>query len=298
MRILITGGTGLIGSALCANLLGAGHELTVLSRDPSGVKKKCGIEVSAISSLDDWREDQAFDAVINLAGEPILDARWTASRRKALWDSRVTLTEDLVKRIAQAKQKPTVLLTGSAIGYYGDRGDQFLDETSGCAGDFAAQLCDAWERAARAASSLGVRVCYLRTGLVLSRNGGLLGRLLLPFKFGLGAQLGDGRQWMSWIHIDDYVAAVRNLLDNPLAEGPINMTSPNPTSNREFTAALAHELVRPAWFVAPGSLLRLILGPRAELLLGGQRALPKKLGALDYHFMYPELGAALQAIIN
>lgn len=298
MRILITGGTGLIGSHLCKALLAAGHQLTALSRHPETVAIKCGAAVLAMASLDEWRPEQTFDAVINLAGEPIVDAFWSAKRKQMLWNSRVTLTEKLVQRIAAAKQKPAVLLSGSAIGYYGDRGDRELDETKQAGSDFAASLCKAWEEAATEAEQNGVRVCLLRTGLVLSKNTGLLKRMQLPFKLGLGARLGDGRQWMSWIHIEDYVAMVLQLLNDEQMRGPFNMTAPNPVTNAEFTKSLARTLHRPTLFVAPGWILKLILGERAALLLEGQRVLPVKLTALDVQFKYPYLGSALGQLLS
>ena len=298
MRILITGGTGLIGRHLCAALLGAGHQLTVLSRNPSSVKKKCGDAVTSFSSLSQWDETQIFDAIINLAGEPIVDARWTDSRKQTLWNSRVALTQQLVERIRCAEHKPVVLLSGSAIGYYGNRSDQVLGESATCAKDFAAQLCEAWENAAQQASSLGVRVCLLRTGLVLSRHGGLLGRMLLPFKFGLGARLGNSRQWMSWVHIDDLIAMVLRLLESPEVAGPINVTSPEPVTNGEFTSTLAHALHRPALFAAPSGLLKSVLGERADMLLGGQRVLPTRITAQGFRFAYPRLDMALQSLLE
>ena len=298
MRILITGGTGLIGRALCPVLLEAGHQVTVLSRHPASVAEKCGSGVTPLYSLAEWHESVAFDAIINLAGEPIADAHWSAARKKRLWDSRVTLTQQLVERIAACAHRPSVLLSGSAVGYYGDRGEVPLDESAGASTDFAAQLCVAWEDAAEQASLLGVRVCLLRTGLVLSARGGLLHRMLLPFKLVLGARLGDGRQWMSWIHIDDYVAAVLKLLGAAEAGGPFNMTAPRPVTNREFTARLAAALHRPAWFAAPAWLLALALGPRKILLLGGQNVLPVNLLGLGFTFKYPALDAALRALLS
>ncbi len=295
MKILITGGTGLIGRALCRDLLAAGHQLTVLSRRPESVKAKCGGAVEAISSLSQWDDNRTFDAVINLAGEPIVDARWTESRKKALWDSRVALTEKLVERIRHARHKPAVLLSGSAIGYYGDRADQVLDESSTSASDFAARLCQAWEAAALEATDLGVRVCLLRTGLVLSRQGGFLARMLPPFKLGLGASLGNGRQWLSWIHLDDYIAIVMRLLASAEIAGPVNMTAPVPVTQRDFSANLAKVLHRPALFVAPGCLLKFILGERADMLLGGQRVMPTKMAYHGFRFAYPDITAALQA---
>ena len=297
MKILITGGTGLIGRALCRALVDAGHQLTVLSRKPESVKRQCGDAVESISSLSQWDHTRVFDAVINLAGEPIVDARWSESRKKALWDSRVTLTEELVAQIRQASHKPAVLLSGSAIGYYGDRGDQVLVESSAPANDYAARLCQAWEAAAQAAADLGVRVCLLRTGLVLSSQGGLLGRMLLPFKLGLAARLGEGSQWMSWIHVDDYVAIVIGLLANAQIDGPVNMTAPAPVTNRHFTAALASALHRPALFAAPRCVLQFMLGERAAMLLGGQRVLPAKMATHGFRFAFPDIATALQAVL-
>ncbi len=298
MHILITGGTGLIGRQLCKALLAKGQELTVLSRNPASVPVKCGAAVHALASLAEWRPDQAFDAVINLAGEPIVDARWSAQRKQVLWESRVTLTEELVRHIAAADHKPAVLLSGSAVGYYGDRGDAMLDEAADAGEGFAAQLCKAWEDAARVAENVGVRVCLLRTGVVLSNGGGLLGRMLPPFKLGLGARLGDGKQWMSWVHIEDYVAMLLRLLRDTQARGPCNMTAPQPATNAEFTATLAAALHRPALFVAPTILLKLGMGERASLLLEGQRVLPRKMEAAQYRFAFTNLAEALRDLLG
>lgn len=288
----------MLGRHLCAALLAEGHELAALSRRPESVKARCGADTRALASLDEWRDDDAFDAVINLAGEPIIDERWSERRKRSLWESRVVLTQDLARRIERARHKPAVLLSGSATGYYGDAGDRELDESSPRGSDFSARLCVAWEDAARKAADCGVRVCLLRTGLVLARDGGLLARVLPPFKFGAGARIGSGRQWMSWIHIDDYVAIVLLLLKTAGASGPCNMTAPRPVTNREFTSVLAGVLRRPALFAAPGWFLKLVLGERAELLLGGQRALPAKAGSLGYEFVYRELRPALQALLG
>jgi uncharacterized protein (TIGR01777 family) len=298
MHILITGGTGLIGRQLCKALLAEGHELTVLSRNPDSVPAKCGASVHAIAGLDEWQPGQSFDAVINLAGEPIVDARWSAQRKQALWNSRVSLTEHLVRRIAAAWHKPVVLLSGSAAGYYGNRGDVMLDESAATGEDFAAQLCKAWEDAARVAESVGVRVCLLRTGLILSNDGGLLGRMLLPFRLALGARLGDGKQWMSWVHIEDYVAMLLSLLRNAQASGPYNMTAPQPATNKEFTETLAKVLHRPAPFVAPAIFLKSVMGERACLLLEGQRVLPKKMDEAGYRFAFTNLADALHDLLG
>lgn len=298
MRILITGGTGLIGRHLCRALLAEGHQLTVLSRRPETVAVKCGAAVKAMATLEEWQPERTFDAVINLAGEPIVDAYWSAQRKQLLWDSRVTLTERLVQCIAAAKQKPVVLLSGSAVGYYGNRGDTELDEMASAGNDFAADLCRAWEAAASVAENSGVRVCLLRTGLVLSKSGGLLGRMLLPFKLGLGARLGDGKQWMSWVHIEDYVVMVLRLLRDAQMRGPFNMTAPQPVTNAEFTHVLARTLNRPAFFIAPGMILRLVMGERVVLMLEGQRVLPRKFVASAYVFRFVSLADALRHLLD
>ncbi len=298
MRILITGGTGLIGRHLCKALLAEGHQLTVLSRHPETVAVKCGATVQPLASLDEWLPVQTFEAVINLAGEPIVDAWWSVRRKQRLRDSRIALTEKLVQRIAAAKQKPAVFLSGSAVGYYGNGGDKELYESAGAGNDFAANLCRDWESAALAAKVSGVRVCLLRTGLVLSNSGGLLGKMLLPFKLGMGARLGNGKQWMSWVHIDDYVAMVLLLLQDEQMSGPFNMTAPNPVANAEFTRLLARAVHRPAFFVAPGFVLRLAMGERAALMLEGQRVLPANLTDAGYRFKYPKLADALDDLLR
>lgn len=298
MHILITGGTGLIGRQLCKALSAEGHELTVLSRNPASVPPKCGAGVKAIASLSEWQPSQTFDAVINLAGEPIVDARWTAQRKQLLWDSRVTLTGELVRHIAAASHKPSVLLSGSAVGYYGDRGDSILDESEPAGEGFAADLCKAWEDAARVAESSDVRVCLLRTSPVLSNDGGMLARMLPPFRLGLGARLGNGHQWMGWVHIEDYVAMVLRLLHDGQMRGPYNMAAPQPVTNAEFTASLAAALHRPALFVAPAMLLKLAMGESASLLLEGQRVVPKKMESAGYRFAFPALNDALNNLLS
>jgi hypothetical protein len=291
MQILISGGTGLIGRALCKLL--TEHQITVLSRHPESVAIKCGTQVKAMSSLDEWLPDIVFDVVINLSGEPIADKAWSVKRRQALLDSRVALTEKLVAKIAASRIKPTVFLSGSAIGYYGNRHDEMLDEFSTPGQGFAAQLCIAWEEAALQAH--GVRVCLLRTGLVLSRDGGILDKMLLPL--GIGVRFGSGAQWMSWIHIDDYTRIILRLIEDKNISGPVNMTAPNPLSNKDFTRILVdvqHGLLA---LSAPSVLLKLLLGERAGLVLEGQRVLPDKVLAMGYAFRYPDLSSALGNVL-
>lgn len=295
MRIFITGGTGFIGRSLCKALLGAGHQLTVLSRKPETVPGKCGIGVAALKSLAEWTSDQHFDAVINLAGEPIIGPRWNEQRKQILWNSRVTLTEHLIDAIRNANSKPAVLISGSAVGVYGDQGNEILDENSPpVRGEFGQELCEAWERAALSAREYGVRVCLLRTGLVIGKNGGFLQKMLLPFKLGLGARLGDGKQWMSWVHIDDHVAMTQYLLESPTLDGAFNLTAPEPVRNDEFTQHLASVLRRPSLLIVPAWLLRLGAGEMAELMLESQRVIPKRFQGQGFKFLYNTLELALQ----
>lgn len=291
MKVLITGGTGLIGRALCPVLLQLGHQVSVFSRHPDTVSAKCGgaQPLSSFAAIPEL----GFDAVINLAGEPIVGARWTERRKQMLRASRVTLTEQLVAQLARSSKPPSLLISGSATGYYGDGGDTALDETSPVGGDFGARLCLDWEAAAEAASSVGIRVCRVRTGLVLSSGGGLLGQMLPAFKLGLGARLGDGRQWMSWIHMDDYIGILLGMLEDSTAAGPFNLTAPNPVTNGAFTRVLGKVLNRPVWFSAPTILLKAALGEMAELLLGGQRALPRAIEERGYRYRFTELDEAL-----
>lgn len=303
MEILLTGGTGLIGSALCARLLAEGHRLTVVSRRPDLVAQRCGEGVQAFSRIAEWLPEQHFDAVINLAGAPIVDRPWTAARREVLWASRVTMTSDLVAAISRAQVRPAVLLSGSAVGYYGDSGDVVCDDQpvtppAGHGKDFGARLCAGWEAAARQAESFGVRVCLLRTGLVLARQGGFLSRLRLQFSLGLGMRLGNGQQWMSWIHLEDLLAAILVLLHDTQAHGPYNLVAPGPVRNAEFTQALAAALHRPAPLAVPASVLRLMLGQRAVLLIGGQRVLPARLEKAGVQFRYPQLAGALTELLE
>ena len=297
MKILLTGGTGLIGRALCAALSERHYALTVFSRRPSTVAKKCGEAVRAMGSPDEWRRGDHYDAVINLAGEPIVGARWSGRRKKALWDSRVTLTAALLEKISRAETKPKVLLSGSAVGIYGDCGDREMDENGVAGNDFGARLCMAWEQQARKVEACGVRVCLLRTGLVLSREGGMFGRMLPPFKLGLGARIAHGRQWMSWVHIEDQLAMMLKLLDEPDHRGAFNLCAPNPVNNAVFTLSLAAAVKRPALLAVPAVAVKAALGESACLLLGGQKVLPTRLLSTGYRFRYPELGGAFKALL-
>lgn len=298
MHILLTGGTGMIGRGLCTLWLSQGHRLSVLSRQPQRVAERCGVPVRGIASLGELDGDP-LDAVVNLAGAPIADRPWTGHRRKLLWASRVTLTETLLAWLGQRDQRPGVLISGSAVGWYGDGGQRELTEASGpVSEDFASQLCIAWEETAERAAELGMRVALVRTGLVLSPEGGMLARMAPPFRLGLGGRLGTGRQWMPWIHIEDQIALIDFLLNRESASGPYNACSPRPVRNREFVKRLGKALHRPAVVPLPESLLRLGLGEMSGLLLGGQRAVPQRLLEAGFVFRHPDLQASLDAIYS
>ncbi|CAH1386303.1 TIGR01777 family oxidoreductase [Candidatus Nitrotoga sp. M5] len=297
MKILITGGTGFIGQTLCPALLTAGHSLTVYSRHPDKVNAVLGDQVTPLNSLKTLSESDSFEAIINLAGAPIFGKRWTDERKQVLLHSRIDVTQDLVKFIACAHIKPVVFLSGSAIGFYGDQGDTIVDETSPGQDDFGRQLCVEWENEAVEAKEHGVRVCQLRTGLVVGKNGGFLQPMILPFKLGLGGRLGSGKQWMPWIHIDDHVAICLALLNSAELNGPFNLTAPNPVTNQVFAQTLAKTLHRPAFLPAPAWVLKLLLGEMSELLLGSQRVIPKRMSGTGYQFKFTELGAALHQVL-
>lgn len=296
MQILMTGGTGFIGKSLVKRLLQDGHILTVVSRSPEKALALLGATVTIWSSISQWHENIHFDAVINLAGEPIIDKAWTEKRKLVLLDSRVGITEQLVSAMQNMYSKPTVFLSGSAIGIYGDCGQTICAETAATGKDFAAYLCQQWEQAACKAETLGVRVVLLRTGLVLARQGGMLEKMRLPFSLGLGSQLGNGQQIMSWIHLDDYIDAVLFLLDCQKCQGAFNMTAPNPVSNQQFSQQFASSLKRNVLFSSPEWLLKPILGERSLLLFGGQQVVPSKLLSHEFNFRYPKLTDALKNI--
>ncbi|MNI06162.1 Epimerase family protein [compost metagenome] len=293
MHILLTGGTGLIGRQLCRHWSGQGHRLTVWSRKPEKVAKTCGAQVRGIARLEDLGQEPV-DAIVNLAGAPIADRPWTHKRKALLWSSRITLTETLLAWLERREQKPRVLISGSAVGWYGDGGERELTEDSGpVSEDFASQLCIAWEETAQRAEALGIRVILIRTGLVLSAEGGFLSRLLLPFKLGLGGPIGNGRQWMPWIHIDDQIALIDFLLHRNEASGPYNACAPKPVRNREFAKTLGTVLHRPAFMPMPAFALKVGLGELSLLLLGGQRATPVRLLQAGFTFQFTDLRAAL-----
>jgi len=298
MKILITGGTGFIGSALTRSLIEQGYEVSVLSRNPDSVAKHCGPGVKALSNLQQIKVDDFYDIVINLAGAPIFGARWTEARKKVIRDSRIGLTEELVACVARMTVKPKLLISGSAIGYYGDQGDTVLTEKSATVNDFSQNLCAYWEAAAKKAEQFGVRVCLIRTGLVIGHGGGLLQRMLLPFRLGLGGRLGNGKQWMSWIHRLDWIRIAHTMITDSSMQGAYNATAPNPVTNSEFTHTLAHSLNRPGSLPVPDWLLKILLGEMSQLILGSQRVIPERLLAQGFTFQYNDLENALDQALS
>jgi uncharacterized protein (TIGR01777 family) len=284
MHILITGGTGFIGSALCPQLLIDGHQLTLLSRRPEKVLRTYGSRVRVIRALTEFRAEDPLDAVINLAGENITDRPWTVSRKQQLLASRITLTEELVALLKRRPQRPRVLISGSAVGWYGDQGDALLEESAGAHPEFTHALCRDWENAAREAETLGIRLCLLRLGVVLGRSGGMLKRLLPVFGLGLGGRLGAGEQWLSWIALGDCVNVIRALLVDDSQSGIFNVTAPKPVTNAEFTATLARALGRPAFLSLPASVLKMAMGEMSVVLLGSTRVVPGRLLEAGFRF--------------
>lgn len=295
MHILIIGGSGFIGRALSSDLLRDGHAVSWHSRNPAATRQHAMRGITVIDRFDDAVE---INAVVNLAGENLAAGRWSDARKRAFRDSRIATTNALVTWMAASPRKPSVLISGSAIGYYGPRGDEVLDENSSPGDDFSARLCRDWEAEAIKAQALGIRVCRLRTGIVLAPDGGALAKMLTPFRLGLGGPMGDGRQWMSWISRDDLVSMIRWLIDRESASGAFNGTAPNPVSNAEFARSLGQALHRPALLRTPAFALKLLLGEMADLLLTGQRVLPKKSLASGFHFRHAQLSEALAYMLK
>lgn len=295
MNILLTGGTGLIGTALIQHWQPQ-HKLFVLTRSERKAKRLWGDTVTTVSDLADVNFNQ-LNAVVNLAGEPIAGKRWTTKQKQILCDSRWQLTEKLVSAINMANTPPAILISGSAVGYYGRQHQQLISEDYQHVHDeFTHQLCKRWEELALAVNP-ATRVCILRTGIVLAKNGGALAKMLPAFRLGLGGRIGDGGQYMSWIHLDDMVALTDFLLQHPTLQGPFNATAPNPVTNTEFSASLARQLHRPALLPMPAAIISILLGEMAELLLTGQRVLPTNLVKAGYRFRFDTLSAALANLL-
>jgi len=302
VRIVITGGSGLIGSAVAREMAAAGHEVVVLSRNaaqvaglPAGARAAAWDGVSGKGWSDLLNGDTA---IVHLAGESIAEGRWTEEKKRRIRESRVRSGEAVMAAIRAAPAKPRALLQGSAVGYYGPCGDEVVAEDHPPGGDFLASVCRDWEASTAGAEALGVRRAVLRTGVVLAARQGALPKMTLPLKMMVGGPLGSGRQWLPWIHLADEAGAIRFLAETDAARGPFNLSAPSPATNRGFTQAAARVLRRPAFLPAPGFALHLVLGEMAAMVLEGQRAVPKRLQELGYAFRFPELEPALRDLLD
>jgi uncharacterized protein len=300
MKILMTGATGLIGRGLCRTLSSEGHAVVGLSRSPekaSGVDVQEMLKWDPLSGPPSRQAFQGVDAVVHLAGEPIAERRWSDEQKKRIRDSRTVSARNIVNGLRSLDSRPAALISGSAIGFYGDRGDEKLYEDSAAGRGFMSELCKDWEAEAEHARQLGMRVAEIRTGIALSPEGGALKKLLTPFKLGLGGPLGSGQQWFSWIHIDDIVGIFRHALLSSIS-GPVNGTAPEPVTNAEFTKQLGRALHRPAFLPVPKFGLQALMGEMSEALLGSQRVIPKAIMEAGYKFIYPTLAPALEDLLG
>jgi uncharacterized protein len=294
-RILVSGVSGPIGAALLPSLKTSGWSVVRLVRGSAAGEGQIAWDPAAPIAPE---AVSGFDAVIHLAGESIF-GRWTAGKKRKIRDSRVAGTLNLAQALARAEEKPKVFVCGSAIGYYGNRGEEALSEESAPGTGFLAEVCQGWEEATTPAVQADIRTAHIRTGIVLSAKGGALGAMLLPFKLGLGGRTGNGRQWMSWIDVRDMVGAIHHILKNDLLQGPVNMVAPKPVRNAEFAGTLARVLSRPAIFPMPAFAVKLVFGEMGEeCLLGSQKVEPGKLISSGYPFRYRELRASLEGLLN
>ncbi len=305
LNYLITGGSGLLGSAWIRSQAHSGANITLLTRNIAKTRQRVpapdGVSLSYVEGLPLETSSLNFDYVINLAGEPIVDKAWSVRQKRILWQSRVEFTDRLVEWMSKLESPPKALFSGSAVGWYGDGADQKLTEHSPPQSDFGHELCNAWEKSALKSVALGTRVYILRTGLVISAKGGFLSKLLPQFKLGLGGRVGTGEQYMSWVHIDDWVGGLNFLIaqeqTNPTGmEGIYNLSSPSPVTNLCFAQTLSKILNRPCIMRYPALLFRWLLGERAQMLLTGQRVLPERLLQQGFQFQYPELDQALRSL--
>ncbi len=298
MSVLILGGTGFIGREAVKMLLAQEETVIVFSRNHKKAKNILSSKIRLISSLNELTSDEHITRILNLAGESLADGRWTEQRKKILISSRIDVTAALIELIRRLDTKPECLINASAVGYFGDSGENLLTEFSDPCEDFGSRLCASWETQALRAKAYGVRVCIVRIGLVIGRDGGFVKKMLPSFKFGLGAQLGNGKQWMSWVHLFDLINIISLLFNDKQMQGIYNAGAPNPTTNAIFTKTLASVLKRPAFLKLPPAFLNLIFGEMAALLLTGQRVIPDRLIKAGFDFKYPHLRLALEEAIK
>jgi hypothetical protein len=300
MKIIVTGATGLIGRHLCLSLKSEGHAVTALSRAPEKARSLEATEVLKWDLMSGPLSSEVLnqaEAIVHLAGEPVADKRWTDEQKKRIRDSRVISTRNIVAGIRAASLRPSVFVSASAVGYYGERGDETLDEASAAGRGFLSQVCQEWEREAAAANELEVRTAIVRIGVVLSPEGGALKKMLTPFKLFAGGPLANGRQWFPWIHIADVTGILRHAIFNSIS-GPVNAVAPEAVTNAEFSRALGRALHRPSFMPTPEFALRMVFGERADVLLMSNRVVPKVATDTGYSFQFPDLNRALEDLLG
>jgi len=296
MKILVSGSHGLVGKALTTSLVNAGHEIVSLVRQSANDSE---IEWHPNQGKINGEQLEGFDVVVHLAGESIASGRWTEEKKRKIRESRVKGTELLSSALARLSQPPSTFISASAIGFYGSRGDELLTEESAPGDGFLPEVCVAWEKATGQAEAKGIRTIHPRFGIILDEKGGALERMLTPFRMGVGGKVGNGKQWMSWIALEDVINALRFLIDEPGSEGPVNFTAPRPVTNADFTEALGSVLSRPTLFSVPAFAARLAFGEMAdELLLSSAKVEPSRLNEKGFQFKHPELSSALKAILG
>jgi len=303
MRAIVTGGTGLIGRALCRELVDHGHEVIVLSRNTDRKEEGLPSQVEAVGwdaqSATGWGDlVNETDAIVNLAGAGLADGRWTDERKRSILESRVKAGQAVVEAVSAATTRPKVVIQSSAVGYYGPRSDEVLNEDAAPGSDYLARVCFDWEASTAPVERMGVRRPVIRTGIVLSTEDGAFPKILLPFKLFAGGPMGNGSQYWPWIHINDEVRAIRFLMENETASGPFNLTAPNPLTNKQFASVVGQAMGRPSLMPAPAFALKLALGEMSTVLLDGQRAVPSRLQELGFEFDFATLDAALKDLLK